>query len=574
LVAARGPAAPVPDGGYGLLQNLDKQLAENIVGLLTGQPSALKLSAEPLPPPKGGSNDVAMVLKRVRPIERSVPMNYFLRLSHDKAPVVGMQVELEPSGSALPGTHGLMGWVTAVEEGSVKLKYAVKPGDTFKTPFGPATVERFRDDGMMEIRLHPQVGHVVRLNYNLGYISKIDAKDFFVNTGHPFGGQTLSCEAIVRAAGPPSAAKQAPVQSPAAAKADDQADQVDRVQNGDLAWVQYRVMDEKGNLQLSNFPEDAVEMAQKPGVLDDPSVRLRFLPLVAGRPGVVPGLDAAVLGLRKGERKTVTLPADKAYGPHDDKLVTAYKRMRRVPLTQTLDRIYFEKRFHIVPKEGATFDLPVYGRARVSAESDKEVTFKLAPEKMELENAYGTTRITMEPNTVTYTLTPRIGAAFSDGQNSGVIVKSDDEQFTVDYNPPLAGQAITLEVAVHDVRKAADLADHPIHWQEDFSKASATARQEDKSIALMLYADWCPWCKRMFKEILTDPVITAMSDRFVWVKINSDKHEEYKARFDQTGFPMVVVLDKEGKVLEKRQGFQPVYSLLEALQQSLAVPKG
>ena len=36
---------------------------------------------------------------------------------------------------------------------------------------------------------------------------------------------------------------------------------------------------------------------------------------------VIPGFDAGVTGMETGETKTITIPADQAYGPHRDEMV-------------------------------------------------------------------------------------------------------------------------------------------------------------------------------------------------------------------------------------------------------------
>ena len=41
---------------------------------------------------------------------------------------------------------------------------------------------------------------------------------------------------------------------------------------------------------------------------------------------MITGFDQAVLGMKVGESKTVTIPPEDAYGPHDDKLVTIVKK--------------------------------------------------------------------------------------------------------------------------------------------------------------------------------------------------------------------------------------------------------
>ena len=42
----------------------------------------------------------------------------------------------------------------------------------------------------------------------------------------------------------------------------------------------------------------------------------------------IPGFDNAIIGMKVGEKKTVTIPADEAYGPHFDDMVVEVPRDR------------------------------------------------------------------------------------------------------------------------------------------------------------------------------------------------------------------------------------------------------
>jgi len=59
----------------------------------------------------------------------------------------------------------------------------------------------------------------------------------------------------------------------------------------------------------------------------DSSVGGEPLEFTLGSGMMIPGFDAAVLGMRVGEKKTVTIPSDQAYGPiTDDNILTIAKR--------------------------------------------------------------------------------------------------------------------------------------------------------------------------------------------------------------------------------------------------------
>ena len=77
--------------------------------------------------------------------------------------------------------------------------------------------------------------------------------------------------------------------------------------NGDTIKVQY-----KGTL------ED--------GTIFDTSVGREPLEFILGDGKLIPGFEQAVVGMHVGELKTVTIPADEAYGPPRDDLVMTVER--------------------------------------------------------------------------------------------------------------------------------------------------------------------------------------------------------------------------------------------------------
>jgi len=57
------------------------------------------------------------------------------------------------------------------------------------------------------------------------------------------------------------------------------------------------------------------------GTVFDSSEGRAPLEVVLGSGEVIPGFDEALTGMEPGEKKTVTIPAEKAYGLHDSKMV-------------------------------------------------------------------------------------------------------------------------------------------------------------------------------------------------------------------------------------------------------------
>ncbi len=62
------------------------------------------------------------------------------------------------------------------------------------------------------------------------------------------------------------------------------------------------------------------------GVVFGTTVGREPLEFKLGASDMIPGFEKAVLGMKVGEKKTVTVPANEAYGPHRDDLVLEVPR--------------------------------------------------------------------------------------------------------------------------------------------------------------------------------------------------------------------------------------------------------
>ncbi len=62
------------------------------------------------------------------------------------------------------------------------------------------------------------------------------------------------------------------------------------------------------------------------GTVFDTSIGREPLEFTLGAGQVIPGFEKAVLGMKVGEKKTVTIPADEAYGPRRDEQIVELPR--------------------------------------------------------------------------------------------------------------------------------------------------------------------------------------------------------------------------------------------------------
>jgi thioredoxin-related protein len=108
---------------------------------------------------------------------------------------------------------------------------------------------------------------------------------------------------------------------------------------------------------------------------------------------------------------------------------------------------------------------------------------------------------------------------------------------------------------------------HAQQWELDFEKAKQTAHDGNKAIVLVFSgSDWCGPCMKLEKEIWeTDEFRDYSAGHYIMVRADFPRRKENKLPQEQEAknaklaekyntdgyFPLVVVMDKNGKVLGK-----------------------
>ncbi|MBN1141948.1 MAG: FKBP-type peptidyl-prolyl cis-trans isomerase [Deltaproteobacteria bacterium] len=331
----------------------------------------------------------------------------------------------------------------------------------------------------------------------------------------------------------------------------------DVVEKGDLVTVQMTASLVDGTVFFTSDPLVAADPKVKKADFFDKSQAKGPQELVVGSDQLFPGLQEGLLGMRGGEAKRIVVPPEQAFGASKPELIEKFPRRMEMPRILTWSAQEFTSRTGAFPVKGKEFSLNPYFPARVMAVGEKTVQLKnLARDGQTFEDDLGKTRVAVTGETIVLMLEPRIGAAFEAAGRKGRVSGSDGETFSVDFNPPLAGQEVVLDLSLVSLVKGETFRQIAIAPLEEYEAALRQARDQGKPAVVILYADRCGWCKRLLGETLEDPRVKRLSRDFVWVKINSEREASFQERFHQKGFPLVVFLKPDGTVIESREGFQ------------------
>lgn len=110
-----------------------------------------------------------------------------------------------------------------------------------------------------------------------------------------------------------------------------------------------------------------------------------------------------------------------------------------------------------------------------------------------------------------------------------------------------------------------------VKWRHDYEAARKEAATAGRLLLLKFSTDWCGPCRKLEATTLRDPkVVAALNERFIPVKLDGDKETGLMAEFKVTGFPTILVVTPEGKVVGRTSGFRTSTELTALLDKAPA----
>ncbi len=89
-----------------------------------------------------------------------------------------------------------------------------------------------------------------------------------------------------------------------------------------------------------------------------------------------------------------------------------------------------------------------------------------------------------------------------------------------------------------------------IIWSEWSRTAFQRAKNENKPIILDIFGSWCHWCHRMDKDTYeSEDIIKIINDKFVAIRVDTDKRPDINERYNQGGWPTTAFLTPDGELI-------------------------
>ena len=344
-----------------------------------------------------------------------------------------------------------------------------------------------------------------------------------------------------------------------------------RIEKGDLVEVNYTAKIEDGKIfQTTRAKKAGGPESQLISWYMEPDIYSPY-EFIAGKQGAVPGMSDLVVGMQAGEKTFITLPPENAYGISNPKSIMSFPCVKKVPKVLRMSPKEYIDKFAMFPVKGETVNVVPYFKSKILEVSRHYTILEMLAQDKIVEDKIGNTTIQVGEEYIEIRLEPKMGAPFELEKRQGRITSSDGKNFTVDFNHPLAGHSVTLELEVVSMTKASVFSDIEIPWIEDYEQALETAQQKGKPVVLVLYAAWCGWSKRLMSESLEDIRVRRLRDAFIWAKVDSDVERGLKEIYEQEGFPAVVLLSSDGEAVKKIEGYKDASSLSRELNQVLDI---
>lgn len=130
------------------------------------------------------------------------------------------------------------------------------------------------------------------------------------------------------------------------------------------------------------------------------------------------------------------------------------------------------------------------------------------------------------------------------------------------------GLAVLMLGCTGEPGTAAAAGGEKISWLTDLAPALRKAKETGRPIMIDFYADWCGPCKMLDAQTYSDDRVAEASTNLVMVRIDVDRNQPLSSRYGVQSIPTILVLNAEGKEIDRAVGFMAVEPMLKMIERA------
>lgn len=143
---------------------------------------------------------------------------------------------------------------------------------------------------------------------------------------------------------------------------------------------------------------------------------------------------------------------------------------------------------------------------------------------------------------------------------------------------PLLSILVACLLATAVSAQDASVAAEGLDWKP-FEEAVVQARAQNKKLIVDIYAPWCPWCRRLQREVYSDTAVQDyVREHFILTRLDAENQSDSLQFREYTltpselaiglgteGYPTTVFLAPDGEYITRLPGFADTPAFLDVL---------